>query len=88
MDVYMMFYQKQCEVYSYFYTSYFILLMPNLEAEKSNETQEDKKESGRENLTGHESLGHLKGLTQAAHDMEMCKANKLAVRVTISVSAG
>lgn len=66
-----MFYQKQCEVYNDFYRSYFILQMTDIGAEKNNETQEDKKESGRENLTGHESLGHLKGRTQAAHDMEM-----------------
>lgn len=65
MEVYMMFYQKQCEVYNNFYTSYFISLMSDLGTEK---VMEDK-ESGRKNFTGHESQGHLKGLTQEAHDM-------------------
>lgn len=34
-----MLYQKQCEVYNYFNRRYFILLMPDLGAEKSNEIQ-------------------------------------------------
>lgn len=37
MEVYMMLYQKQSEVYNYFNRRYFILLMPDLWAEKSNE---------------------------------------------------
>lgn len=45
--------------------------LADLGEENNNETQQDKKESGGENLTGHESLGHLKGWTGAAHDKEM-----------------
>lgn len=66
-----MFNGKQREVYEYCYTSFFIMSMPDLETGKKVMKHEKTTESGRKNLTGHESLGHLKGSSRAAHDTEM-----------------
>lgn len=64
-----MLYQKQCEVYNYFSTSYFISLISGKKIiTKPSKTRRSR---GGENVTGHESLGHLKGWTGAAHDKEM-----------------